>query len=92
MVSAYKQNYFIVISIVEVWVNSRKYTSNFYRGYREFTGFFGTLYRVLPVTGKTFNISRKSLSIWQGIPVKVPFPVDFIGKPCYIYSYITKEK
>ena len=63
MVSAYKQNYFIVISIVEVWVNSRKYTSNFYRGYREFTGFFGALYRVFPVTGKTFNISRKSLSI-----------------------------
>ena len=36
-------------------------TAIVYKGYREFTGIICTLYRVFPVTGKTFNISRKPL-------------------------------
>ena len=67
-------------------------TANVYRGYREFTGIFCTLYRVFPFTGKNFDVSRKFLSIWQGIPVKVRFIVDLTGNPCSIYSYITGDK
>ena len=66
-------------------VDYSSYTANIYRGYRELTGIFRTLYRVFPVTGKTFNTSRKSLSILQGIPVKFHFPVDLTGNPFYIY-------
>ena len=53
---------------------------------------YTALYRVFPVTGKTFNISRKPLSIWQGIPVKLRFHIDLTGNPCCIYSWITGEK
>ena len=56
------------------------------------TGFLCTLYRVLPVTGKTFNISRKSLSIWQGIPVtftvKLQGTSDTQGFPVHYTGYI----
>ena len=54
--------------------------------YRDVQGIDRDLWVQVFITGKAFDISRKSLLIWQGIPVKVRFPVDLTGNSCYIYS------
>ena len=67
----------------ELFSISYIHTANIYRGVQ---GIYRDLCVQVFITGKTFDISRKSLLIWQGIPVKVRFPVDLTGNSCYIYS------
>ena len=60
--------------------------------YRDVQGIYRDLCVQVFIPGKTFDISKKSLLIWQGIPVKVNFPVDLTGNSCYVYRQTTGEK